>query len=129
MVYPALRCYASFVLGISVSADLSVNTQVHIHNNIPKIGASANKRQPSYTELLWVFTQQGLQQQDLGQRVVVMPDQAVPLHRLLLTLHAGSRLLPGQILWCSQRTSGSDLNSFLKRIEHHRCASWVPWSM
>lgn len=66
----------------------------------------------------------------MGQRVVVAPDQAVPLHRLLLTLHAGSRILPGQILWCSRRTSGSDLTSFLKRIEHHRCASLIvtiPW--
>ena len=66
--------------------------------------------------------QQGMQQeQEPGQRVVVAPDQAFPLHRLLLTLHAGRHIQPGQTLWCSQRTSDTDLNSFLKRVEHHRC--------
>ena len=66
--------------------------------------------------------QQGMQQeQDLGQRVVVTPDQAFPLHCLLLTLHAGRHIQPGQTLWCSQKTSDMDLNSFLKRVEHHRC--------
>lgn len=75
-------------------------------------------------------------QQDLGQRVVVTPDQAFPLHCVLLTLHSGSRIQPGQILWCSQysfawgpqsysygaaRTVDTDLSSFLQRVEHHRC--------
>lgn len=65
--------------------------------------------------------QQGMQQeQEPGQRVVVTPDQAFPLHRLLLTLHAGRHIQPGQTLWCSQKTSDADLNSFLKRVEHHR---------
>lgn len=67
-----------------------------------------------------MFVLQGVQQEQ-GQRVVVTPDQAFPLHRLLLTLHAGSQIQPGQILWCSQRTSDTDLSSFLQRVEHHRC--------
>lgn len=71
-----------------------------------------------------MFVQQGVQQEQ-GQRVVVTPDQALPLHRLLLTLHAGSQIQPGQILWCSQRTSDTDLSSFLQRVEHHRCVCYT----
>ena len=59
-------------------------------------------------------------QQERAQRVVVMPDQAVPLHRILLTLHAGRRIQPGQVLWCSPQTGTAELTSFLKRVEHQR---------
>lgn len=59
-------------------------------------------------------------QEPLGQRVVVAPDQAVPLHRILLTLHKETSIQPGQVLWCSQHTHSADLHRFLKCVECHR---------
>ncbi len=59
-----------------------------------------------------------MQAQRVGQRVVVTPPGLhVPMHRVLLTLHAGSRLRSGQTLWCSASTSEADLQSFLYCIE------------
>ena len=56
----------------------------------------------------------------LGQRVVVMPANPAPQHRVLLTLQMGSQLKPGQVLWCSATTPREELNRFLQRVEQHR---------
>ena len=64
-----------------------------------------------------------MQAQQAGQRVVVTPPGLhVPMHRVLLSLHAGSRLRSGQTLWCSASTSEADLQRFLCCVENLR---WV----